>query len=123
MVYDLDEPHSSLAAAVKAIVHWKTTEGLSRDKLILRVPFYSRAKGYVAYKDIISKYGASAAASNTANDGLDYNGQPTMRAKTKLARQEAGGVMIWEISQGTADETSLLKTIADEISKPSAIWR
>ncbi|HYX38142.1 MAG TPA: glycosyl hydrolase family 18 protein [Oligoflexus sp.] len=123
MVYDLDAPHSSLAAAEKAIVHWKRTEGLNRDKLILGVPFYSRAKGYVAYKDIISKYGASAAASDTANDGLDYNGQPTMRAKTKLARQEAGGVMIWEISQDTADETSLLKTIADEISQPSAIWR
>jgi GH18 family chitinase len=40
-----------------------------------------------------------------------YNGIPTIQAKTQLALQRASGIMIWELSQDTMDETSLLNAI------------
>jgi hypothetical protein len=64
----------------------------------------------VAYRDIIARYGTWAAQSDNAG-GLDYNGQPTIRAKAELASREAGGIMFWEISQDTRDDTSLMKEI------------
>ncbi len=59
---------------------------------------------------MIAQYGSWAAQVDNAG-GLDYNGQPTIRAKSELARNEAGGVMFWELSQDTTDDTSLLNTI------------
>ena len=113
MVYDLGEPHSPFAAAQNAINHWKYSEGLPKDKAVLGVPFYSH-KNWVSYRDVIARYGKWAAQVDNAG-GLDYNGQPTIRAKSELALMEAGGVMFWEISQDTRDETSLMRTIWDVV--------
>ena len=96
MVYDLGEPHSTYAAAQNALSHWKYNEGLPKDKAVLGVPFYSH-KNWVAYKDVIARYGAGAAQVDNAG-GLDYNGQPPFRAKSELALNKAGGIMFWEIS-------------------------
>ncbi|MDX1693582.1 MAG: glycosyl hydrolase family 18 protein [Ketobacteraceae bacterium] len=109
MVYDLGEPHSTYSAAQNALNHWKYNEGLPKDKAVLGVPFYSH-KNWVSYRDVIARYGKWAAQVDNAG-GLDYNGQPTIRAKSELALMEAGGVMFWEISQDTRDETSLMGTI------------
>lgn len=109
MVYDIGTPHSTYAHAQNALTHWKYNEGLPKDKAVLGVPFYSHTQ-WVAYKDIIARYGAAAAQSDSAG-GLDYNGQPTIRAKAELASAEAGGIMFWEISQDTRDNTSLMKEI------------
>ena len=44
--------------------------------------------------------------------GSFYNGMLTIEAKTKLAMERGcAGVMVWEISHDTKDETSLFKTI------------
>ena len=116
MVYDLGDPHSSYAAAENAMNHWRYQEGLPKEKAVLGLPFYSRAGGaYRAYKDIIAQYGASAAY-NEGTGGLDYNGIPTIQAKTELALNTGGGVMFWELSQDTLDETSLLSAIWDVVS-------
>lgn len=113
MVYDLGNPHSSYAAAESAMNHWRYQENLPKEKAVLGLPFYSRAGGqYRSYNDIIAQYG-QAAAYNEGTGGLDYNGIPTIQAKTQLALETGGGVMFWELSQDTLDETSLL----------SAIWR
>ncbi|VUD67279.1 Chitinase B [Thalassocella blandensis] len=116
MVYDLGNPHSSYAAAENAMNHWRYQEGLPKEKAVLGLPFYSRAGGtYRAYKDIIAQYG-SAAAYNEGTGGLDYNGIPTIQAKTQLALETGGGVMFWELSQDTLDNTSLLSAIWDVVS-------
>ncbi|GAA3962133.1 hypothetical protein GCM10022278_20180 [Allohahella marinimesophila] len=113
MVYDLNYPHSTYQAAQAALTHWKFNEGLPKSKAVLGVPFYSRTN-YLAYRDIIARHGASAAQVDNAG-GLDYNGQPTIKAKAELALDEAGGIMFWEISQDTRDNLSLMKTIWDTV--------
>ena len=40
-----------------------------------------------------------------------YNGIPTIKAKTSLAMQQTGGVMIWEIGQDCFNGNSLLNII------------
>jgi hypothetical protein len=38
-----------------------------------------------------------------------------MRSKTRLAMDEASGIMIWTIVDDTADDTSLLRAINAEL--------
>lgn len=109
MVYDMGYPHSTYAHAQNALSHWLYSEGLPKQKAILGLPFYSH-QNWVAYRDVIAQYGTWAAQVDNAG-GLDYNGQPTIRAKSELARNEAGGLMFWELSQDTTDDTSLLNTL------------
>ena len=45
----------------------------------------------------------------------NYNGLPTIRAKTELAMQRATGIMIWTIAHDTIDDTSLLRAISETI--------
>jgi hypothetical protein len=40
-----------------------------------------------------------------------YNGIPTMQRKAELARERAGGVMIWELGQDAAGDASLLTVL------------
>jgi GH18 family chitinase len=114
MVYDNPVPHSTYSAAESAISHWKNIEGLPKDKTVLGVPFYARTNGYVKYKDIIAQYGTEAAYIDDAG-GNDYNGIPTIQAKTQLGLEEAGGIMYWEVTQDTLDDTSLMSAIWDVV--------
>lgn len=113
MAYDMGYPHSTYEGAKTALNYWINTEGLPKEKAVLGVPFYSH-KNWVAYKDVIATYGAGAAYQDDAG-GLDYNGIPTIKAKTELSLAEAGGIMFWEMSQDTQDETSLLTAISEVV--------
>ncbi|MBA4053672.1 MAG: hypothetical protein C0490_03070 [Marivirga sp.] len=50
----------------------------------------------------------------TMPDGmiLYYNGIPTMKKKTTLAREKASGIMIWQVLGDAPGKKSLLKTIS-----------
>ncbi|HPA42262.1 MAG TPA: hypothetical protein PKV69_09635, partial [Candidatus Hydrogenedentes bacterium] len=51
--------------------------------------------------------------------GFYFNNADTLRRKTRYALEERlAGVMIWELSMDTRDDTSLLKAITDEIARP-----
>lgn len=111
--------HSSMEYAETSLDYW-IARGLPRSKTVLGVPFYARPS-WVAYREYV--------ASDTANACIDrvaenyYNGLPTIRAKAQLARTNACGVMMWELSQDTVDQTSLLKALweVSEGSSPSYI--
>ena len=55
-----------------------------------------------------------------AVDGVEvnYNGPATIRRKTELALQVAGGVMIWELSQDASGAASLLRVIGETVASP-----
>jgi hypothetical protein len=87
------------------------------------VPFYgygfgTNAPESIAYKDIIAQYpGAENTDQVTVPGGgiIYYNGAPTIKAKTVLALEKAGGVMIWQLSQDAKSERPLLDVIDDTI--------
>jgi chitinase len=93
------------------ITYW-TGRGVPKAKLMAGVGFFGNgAGGEKAYKDIV-------AADNSApyvdsSNGYKYNGIPSMIAKTQVSKSNAGGIMIWELSQDTASTSSnsLMNTI------------
>jgi hypothetical protein len=46
-----------------------------------------------------------------------YNGQPTVKLKSIMAKQRANGVMMWEKWQDAMDANSLLKAACDTVGK------
>lgn len=100
-------PHSSYEDAVKSLDYW-LRRGCPKEKAILGVPFYGRTPA-VTYRELVAKDRGAAQRDNVGQ--IYYNGQPTMRRKTELAYKRGGGIMFWELSQDTSDDTSLLGAI------------
>lgn len=121
--------HSDLALATTCLNYWINTRGMPKQKAVLGFPAYGRPSGItqsgtiLTYKDILSKGGSpqsdSALVSNGAftNYMIYYNGQPTVKKKTMLAKQMANGVMMWEKWQDATDANSLLKAACDTIGR------
>jgi len=109
MAYDDTPPnHASYGFAEKSLKYWKERQ-LPAAKTILGLPFYGRSRdGFVVYSEILKLGG---------NSGLDlfgevgYNGIETIKKKTKLALEQCGGVMIWDLSGDSRGPTSLLRAI------------
>lgn len=99
--------HSSMDYAETSLAYW-LARGLPRSKAVLGVPFYARPS-WVSYREYVAIDAANACVDSVA--GNYYNGLPTIRAKAQLASTSACGVMMWELSQDTADQTSLLKAL------------
>jgi GH18 family chitinase len=130
MVYDRtgpwrpDEPgpHSTYQNAVDDLNYFKTERNIPKDKIVLGVPFYGYAFSTepnspprsMNYDEITATYSGSEWVDEWKMPGgytLYYNGIPTIIKKTVLAKEEASGIMIWQLLGDTEDEKSLLKTI------------
>jgi GH18 family chitinase len=105
MAYDgSDTNHSPYSYAVSSLDYW-INRGLPREKVVLGVPYYARP----SWQDYRLKVAANAANACRDTDGSDFwNGVPTIRQKAVLARNRAGGIMTWELSQDTNTGNSLL---------------
>jgi chitinase len=117
MAYDDDHrgtrPHSTYDYAVRCVQYWRK-RGLPREKLVLGVPFYGKQPG-TSYRDLIAR--DPQAAQRDEVGGVHYNGIATIKKKTDLALAEGSGVMIWEITQDTSDQTSLLRAIREALNR------
>ena len=118
------EEQSTFALAQSNITTWKN-RGLTKDKLVLGVPFYGY--GFGTYKsDYDFKEIVNLSINNVDNDVvgnacagcsyITYNGIPTIRKKTRLALQEGSGIMIWQLAQDATGGSSLLSAIHNEIA-------
>lgn len=115
--------HSPYTLAEKSLDYWTKIRGLEKRKAILGVPFYGRPR-WAAYKDLVA---ADPDAPNKdivmyQGSQVHYNGIPTIQQKTELAKQEGGGIMMWELTHDTTDDTSLLAAVyeaADGIVNPT----
>ncbi len=117
MVYDRggEGHHSSLEFAQESLAFWRE-RGLPQEKMVLGVPFYGRPN-YALYKELVTADPAHALTDEAEWNGRTeyYNGIPTMQQKTRLAQEEASGIMIWTLEQDTQDELSLLQAIYNTV--------
>lgn len=104
------------------VSYWNTTKGLDKTKMVLGLPFYARSaywaysqSDYKLYRDVLA-LGGSATADSQGN--WRYNGQTTIKRKTKYAIDNGlKGVMMWEIAgDATTKANSLLAAIDEEIT-------
>ena len=120
MAYDDDSrpsSHSSYECATDMLDYFEKTKGVSKEKLVLGVPFYGRGysggrldwSSYMSFKDIVNSDKSLYEADYTAS-GIAYNGAATMKKKCALAKNY-GGIMIWEITLDAGGDYSLLKLI------------
>lgn len=115
MSYDRAAQHSTYDQAVKDLQIFMDA-GISREKLILGIPFYGRNTQppyrVLAYDEIMKQYHPASSVDEV--DGIYYNGLETIQRKTCYAiSEELGGVMVWELAHDTTDETSLLQRMYD----------
>lgn len=117
--------HSTYAQAEADVALW-LARGVARDRLLLGVPFYGYGFGSYArnhdFGDLLAAHGEAALTADVigkACAGCDYvtfNSPATIRRKAELARERAGGVMVWEITEDSADQL-LARTIAEALGK------
>lgn len=113
MVYDgSGEHHSSYEFAIQSLDYWQG-RGLPKEKTVLGVPFYAKPN-WATYRSMVT-----ANPANACKDMIEansYNGIPTIRKKTQLALERAGGVMNWELSQDSHSENSLVTAMWEVIN-------
>jgi len=119
---DKPGPHFYLRPCEEDLEYFGAVRRIPKEKMTPGVPFY----GYgfsreltsppisMDFGEIVSTFPGSESADqwNTA-DGktLYYNGIPTIKKKTVLAKEKASGIMIWQLSGDATGSKSLLKAI------------
>lgn len=133
MIYDQSGTWSSSPFAQHAdyqahflpsINHWLNNRQVPKNKILAGVPFY----GYkfkdtngglaeaISYKDILAQYPNDQAESKDYIDLIFYNGMGTIQQKANYIKNNSlGGIMIWEITQDTADDSKSLLTIVKQV--------
>jgi chitinase len=122
--------HSDYTLAETCLNYWLNTRSMPKSKTVLGLPAYGRPSGIsqsqnvLTYAQILQQGGSASSDSAIVTSAAHpdpytvyYNGQPTIRKKAALAKQIAGGVMLWEKGQDTNDQTSLLKAVCDTIGR------
>ncbi len=131
MAYDATGPwcprkpgqHSSLEFAESCLCFWTDKQGVDPKKISLGLPFYGY--NFNNHKNVYGFYYNSMITRSPDNmykdqvGGMYYNGIPTIKAKTQMAKERVGGVMLWELSQDALDtlaDYSLLGAVNSVLS-------
>lgn len=115
-------PHSTYEHAVEDLDYFGSERKIPREKMTLGVPFYGYGYGpeltskaiSMNFGEIVTNFPEAELVDQwTMPDGkiLYYNGIPTMKQKTELAKEKASGIMIWQVLGDADGSKSLLKAI------------
>jgi chitinase len=113
----------------KIVNYWANlfeTHKLSKEKLVLGVPFYAQPEDpkikQVSYGAIINENPKNAGSDTVKMNGTTYhyNGDATMKKKTRLALSHGfGGMMLWESGLDAQGPHSLTGAISSELKELS----
>jgi chitinase len=112
---------SSYPFTINTVNYWEKlfdAQKISKEKLVLGVPLYAQPENQstkqVSYATIVNQNPANAHSDFVQMNGTTYhyNGEETMKRKTKLALQHGfGGMMMWETGHDATGTNSLTETI------------
>lgn len=110
--------HSSFDFAVNCGKYWHEARKLPAEKVVLGVPFYARPS-WSPYDAILEANPDAYKTDISTIRGMEahYNGIATIQKKTKWAKENVGGIMIWELSQDTTDKSKSLLSAIGKIAK------
>ena len=122
---DKPGPHSTYKKAVEDLEYWTVIRKIPKNKVNLGLPFYGYCFGTqygesMSYGDILRNFPGSEKQDMIAPQSggmIYYNGLPTINKKVELAKNKAGGVMIWQILQDDPGKLSLLSAILHKIQQ------
>jgi GH18 family chitinase len=109
MTYDGPD-HGTMEQFQKGMSYW-STRGLPREKIVIGVPFYARPE--MPYFKIVQADPKAAQMDTLEQDAMmyHYNGIPTIRTKTRIAMENASGIMFWALDYDAQGELSLVEAI------------
>ncbi len=115
MAYDGGDgkDHSSYEYGVMSGNYWRYTRKMPAEKVVLGVPFYARPS-WKSYAQLLEIDSSADQKDIVTVNGVQayYNGVHTIQRKTQYAKEHLGGMMVWEVTQDTADRSkSLLSAI------------
>ena len=110
--------HGTMEQFNKGLDYWRS-RGLSRDKLVIGVPFYSEPDG-VPFAKLTKEDLAAAQVDSVEYVGRtqSYNGIPTIQEKTRIALEQTGGIMFWALDHDAQGELSLVNAIYQTVHHP-----
>ncbi len=110
MTYE-GQDHGSMEQFQTGMDYWRG-RGLAPDKMVMGVPFYADPAG-VAYAKLVEADPQNAQLDliEWNREMVHYNGIPTIQQKTRMAMQDAGGIMFWTLEHDALNELSLLRAI------------
>lgn len=110
------ERHSSYQFAVDSANYWHKTRNMPAHKVVLGMPFYGRPS-WQTYEAILEANPDAYKTDISMINGMEahYNGVDTIKKKTEFAKENIGGVMIWELSQDTTDKKKSLQAAIGDV--------
>lgn len=115
MAYDMNnEEHSPIWFFENSLTYW-LNRGLPPEKIVMGIPLYAKPS-WKQYRHLVAENPEYAYSDYAPTAPLEsyYNGMDTIREKTLIALDKAGGVMLFDVNEDTNDEYSIASMI-DEI--------
>lgn len=118
MAYDMNnEDHSPIWFFENSLLYW-INRGLPSEKIVMGIPLYAKPS-WKQYRHLIAENPEYAYFDYAPTNPLKsyYNGMNTIREKTIIALNRAGGVMLFDVNEDTNDQYSIVSMIDNILSR------
>ena len=120
MAYDTNNAdHSPIWFSETSINYW-LNRGVAAEDIVIGMPLYARPS-WMQYRHLVASNPEYAYVDYAPTTPLEsyYNGMNTLREKTIIAMNKAGGVMLFDVNEDTNDEYSIVSMIDNLIKRTS----